>query len=101
MRGLMIVIMALLLSVNCFARGGGGAHGGDAGRGGYDSSARDARENYNQNRNDRNNYNNGYWGIGNTGTVLEAPVSGAYSTTCSNVQVCDQVGNCWMQQSCN
>ena len=85
----LVFTLALLASATCSAwHGGGYYHGGgyhgDAYHGGY--------------------YNHGGWGGGWGGVSIGIPLGGYYGASnygCSNVQVCNNYGNCWIQQQCN
>lgn len=96
MRIISIFLVTFILSFNCLARGGAEFHAGEGMNAGAVNRVNNLNHDY---RN--NHYGDGYWGVENTGTVLDSPTPGYYSTTCNNVQVCDQTGDCWMQQSCN
>ncbi|MCX7117473.1 MAG: hypothetical protein NTW94_06165 [Legionellales bacterium] len=94
---LFIFLLSLLTcSVGNAWRGGGGGdfHGG----GGYNHGA------YNYHGGD-NYHNNDYYHGGNYyggAAVVGVPIIGGYyGSSCSNVQQCDQNGNCVQQQVCN
>jgi hypothetical protein len=95
--GTLLFALCIMGSATCSARGGerGGYYGVNHYQGVH---------NYYRNRGYSRGdgyWGNNYWGGGNNAIIIDTPLVGYYSSSCENVQICDQIGNCWMQQSCD